>query len=339
MPGCHSFHIIQFCLATEKIPICLLQTQTFQRMGSQTVDHSRVQLNLGKMLNRIWIQHEQTTEMLSLKPLGMWRSDKQCKEGWKEAKNREIDSYKFTCNEFKSLILRDVQESSYHLQEIRTSAQVTHTKQLQNITVSPSKSCSVPVLSAQHLLNANFASITYKMGFISYLNLPKSHASVIMQKIMLSMWSSLFHVLWKNRAARGEGEGEVNVQWELLCENFSAKHSTECLWILPLLDKHAWQAQHSLNLKQTQFPLWSSSAIPAQHLPAVGCNDGYHQLRNQMLYHMNLLLLPSSTETVCAQTINTPLNYTVNRNTCLFSFLPPLPSSSFELFHFNPTKG
>lgn len=31
----------------------------------------------------------------------------------------------------------------------------------------------------------------------------------------------------------------------------------------------------------------------------------------------------------CAQAINTPLNYTVNRNICLFSFLPPFPPLNF----------
>lgn len=46
---CHL--ILSYC---RKIPICLLETQTAQRMGSQPVDHSRIQLDLGK----IFIEYE-----------------------------------------------------------------------------------------------------------------------------------------------------------------------------------------------------------------------------------------------------------------------------------------
>lgn len=35
-----------------------------------------------------------------------------------------------------------------------------------------------------------------------------------------------FGALWRNRAGRGEGEGEVSAGWELLCDSFIAKHST-----------------------------------------------------------------------------------------------------------------
>lgn len=53
--------------------------------------------------------------------------------------------------------------------------------------------------------SANFISIAYKMEFISSLNLPNSHACVIMQDLMLPMWSSLF-VLYGEMGLEGVRE-------------------------------------------------------------------------------------------------------------------------------------
>lgn len=140
---------------------------------------------------------------------------------------------------------------------------------------------------------------------------------------------------WKGRGRRG-GQCAVGITlWKLQCE---------AQYRVSMDLASSWQARltSTAQLKPKANPI---SIVILLSYPSTASSCSWVQWRVSPLEESDALPHELTTTSfiyrncVCAQTINTPLNYTVNRNTRLFSFLPPLLSSSFELFHFNPTKG
>lgn len=164
------------------------------------------------------------------------------------------------------------------------------------------------------------------MGSVLYLNLPNSHASTIMQDLMPPMWCPLFvlHGETGPEGVREKGRSVCSRNYSVTTPLLSTAQSVyeSCL----VLTSTAWQAQHTLYHSKLDFP-----SVPAQLAhPAALCNDKFTSSGIRRFTKRAPCYLLLNMETVCLWPDHKDTTeLCCHQQYVLFSFLPPLPFSSF----------